>query len=1069
MITEGGFKIHEIMRDYGFDGVVFDLDGVITQTALVHSSAWKKMFDGFLQDHSRRTGIPFREFTHTDDYLPYVDGKPRYKGVESFLESRGIHLPWGDPSDPEEKETICGLGNRKNKAFNDVLQSDGVRVFDSTVDLIRKLISEGIHTGVASSSKNCEAVLEAAGLSGLFETRVDGVVSAELGLHGKPEPDIFTTACDRLGVTYDRAVIVEDAVSGVQAGARGNFGLTLGIARENNTRELLENGADIVVTDIAEIGFEGIVEWFRNGLEKDSWSVTYHNYDPAKEKTREALLTIGNGYFGTRGCLEEQAAGPFNYPGTYMAGIYNRLISRVGDRDVENEDFVNCINWTGIQFRIGDSPWVDVNAVEIISIRRALSFSDGILYREMTIKDGDGRITQIVSKRTANMANPHMAAMEYTLSPVNYSGLVTIRSALTGNHINAGVERYRQLNQQHLKGIQSGGQDDIHFLLIETTQSQIRIANAATYTIYRDDKLYHPDFEYINDEGSSEVRFAVALTEHQQLRMDKLVSIVTSREVCTEDLVERVSDEVMRYSTFQEVADESAESWKRIWDRIDVSLKGDRLAQKLLRLHLYHTMVTASPNNTTIDAGLPARGLHGEAYRGHVFWDELFIMPLYTIHFPEVARSLLMYRYRRLDAARAYARKFGFEGAMFPWQSGSDGREETQTIHLNPVSGEWGPDHSSLQRHVSLAIAYNVYDYFRITGDKKFLQEYGAELFLEICRFWASKCELDAMTGRYRIRKVMGPDEFHEKYKDSEEGGITDNAYTNIMAGWIFTTAGELWRVPDDSWREHIAEKTGLNEAEIAHWQIISSKLNLVISMDGILSQYDGYFELQELDWETYKKKYGNIYRMDRLLKAEGKSPDEFKVAKQADTLMLFYNFDKQEVDRIIDRMQYQLPSDYVERNLHYYLGRTSHGSTLSRVVHALLANQIGDSNLSWKLYWDALTSDYQDIQGGTTAEGIHAGVMAGTVWIAISSFAGLNLRGDHVRLDPHMPAHWREIAFSFTFMGNDYQCVVTHQTVRIKVQPKSSQTVMVTVVDKDFTISDPEWIEYPYPKISKS
>ncbi|MBP6978382.1 MAG: beta-phosphoglucomutase family hydrolase [Bacteroidales bacterium] len=1057
------------MTKYGFNAVVFDLDGVITKTALVHSAAWKKMFDAFLMDYSHRTSSPFREFTHANDYLPYVDGKPRYKGVESFLESRGIKLPWGDPSDGEDRETICGLGNRKNRAFNDVLASDGVEVYDSTVQLIHKLKEEGIRIGVASSSKNCEAVLDATGLAGLIETRVDGAVSAELGLHGKPEPDIFITACDRLGVPYDRAVIVEDAVSGVQAGSRGNFGLTLGIAREDNARELLENGADIVVTDISEIGFEGIVDWFSKGLVMNSWSITYHNYDPGREKIREALLTVGNGYFGTRGCMEEQTAGPHNYPGTYMAGVYNRLVSKVGDKDIENEDFVNCINWTGIQLKIDEGPWIDIHAVEILSIKRSLCFQDGVLTREMMVRDQEGRITRILSSRTASMADPHMAALEYTLVPLNYSGRITLRSSLSGDHINAGVDRYKQLNQQHLTGIESGGQQDVHYLVVETTQSKIRIANAATYTIYRNEKLYHPDFEYDNTTGRSEISFSLQLAADESLKIDKLVAIYTSRDIPAGDLVEKVSDSVMLYSTFNEVVTESKESWEKIWKKIDVQVTGDRLAQKLLRLHLFHTMVTASPNNTTLDAGLPARGLHGEAYRGHVFWDELFIMPLYAIHFPAVARALLMYRYRRLEAARQYAKEHGYRGAMFPWQSGSDGREETQTIHLNPVSGEWGPDHSSLQRHVSLAIAYNAWDYFRITGDRVFMQQYGAELFFAICRFWESKCKLNPLTGRYSIGKVMGPDEFHEKYPDADQGGLTDNAYTNLMVAWIFEIAHDLMNLIDEpSWKK-LCEKTGLNEQEVLQWKSISGKMNLVISPDGIMSQYDGYFDLQELDWEHYKNKYGNIYRMDRLLKAEGKSPDEYKVAKQADTLMLFYNFDKQEVDRILKGMQYHLPDDYPERNLKYYLHRTSHGSTLSRVVHALLANKVGDHELSWTLYWDALTSDYQDIQGGTTAEGIHAGVMAGTVWIALSSFGGLNLKGDHVRIEPHLPGHWRVLAYSFTFRGVDYQCEVTHQTIQIKAQLSENQQVRVTLSDKDFTLTDSSSLEYPYTSTSKS
>jgi beta-phosphoglucomutase family hydrolase len=254
-----------MIKDYAFEAVIFDLDGVITKTALTHAAAWKKMFDNYLHQREKEHGEVFREFTHSGDYLTYVDGKPRYKGVADFLESRAINIPFGEPSDPPGKETICGLGNRKNEVFNEVLANEGVEVYESTVALLHQLKDAGIKLGVASSSKNCKQVLEVVQLLHLFDTRVDGVVSAELGLHGKPEPDIFTVACDNVGVNYSKAIVVEDAVSGVQAGKKGQFGLTLGIARENNRKELEENGADYVVEDLSEIsGIEGLNQLFKN-------------------------------------------------------------------------------------------------------------------------------------------------------------------------------------------------------------------------------------------------------------------------------------------------------------------------------------------------------------------------------------------------------------------------------------------------------------------------------------------------------------------------------------------------------------------------------------------------------------------------------------------------------------------------------------------------------------------------------------------------------------------------------------------------------------------------------------
>ncbi|MBI9039293.1 MAG: beta-phosphoglucomutase family hydrolase [Bacteroidales bacterium] len=1023
------------MSKYKFDAVIFDLDGVITKTALVHSRAWKKMFDDYLKYREEKLGEKFREFTHAADYLTFVDGKPRYKGVESFLLSRGIELPFGEPSDDFEKETICGVGNRKNFAFNEILITEGVEVFNSTVALIKKLKAEKIKVGVASSSKNCEAVLKAASLIDLMETRVDGVVSAELGLHGKPEPDIFTTACDNLGVDYDRAVVVEDAVSGVQAGKAGNFGLVLGIARENNEKELKNNGADIVVKDISEIGFKGIVNWFENGLEKDNWQISYDDYDNKKERSREALLAVGNGYFGTRGVLEESSANKNNYPGTYIAGVYNRLTSKIGDRLIENEDFVNCPNWLPFNFKINDGNWLDINKIEILNINRTLSFKNGLLTREMIIKDKNGNETEIKSQRIASMENPHLATIQYSIKPLNYSGKITVKTGINGNLINDGVDRYKQLNQRHLKSFAEGGEKNNAFVVVKTTQSDIEIAEAYKIISFLDGKVIDKTlYKNVISDAEAYTLISKEIGNNVSYKIEKIVSIFTSKDEGVVAPLHEAEKLLEKQSSFDKILNESEKKWKELWEEIDIKLEGDRLAQKLLRLHLYHLMLTVSPHNKNIDAGIPARGLHGEAYRGHIFWDELFILPFYNIHFKEAAKSVLMYRFRRLDEARKYAKENNYEGAMFPWQSGSDGREETQIVHLNPLTGEWGDDYSCLQRHVSLAIAYNIWQYFQATNDKEFIEKYGAEMFFEICRFWAGKAIINETTGRYEIKNVMGPDEFHEKYKNAKQGGLKDNSYTNIMIVWMLNIAFKIIELLDNKNKIALFEKIKLSEEELSKWKNIIKKINLVISDEGIISQYDGYFDLKELDWNDYRKKYDNIYRMDRILKSEGKSADDYKVAKQADTLMTFYNLGRLEVDQILKNLDYSLPENYVEKNLKYYLQRTSHGSTLSRVVHAYLANLIGDLELSWDLFHDALTSDYDDIQGGTTGEGIHTGVMAGTILITIMSYAGLDFRSGNINLSPKLPKHWRKLSFNFHLKGIKYCCEISGREVACNV-----------------------------------
>ena len=241
-----------------FDAVIFDLDGVITHTAAVHASAWKRVFDKYLGPRAVRNGEPFQQFDLDDDYTRYVDGKPRYDGVRSFLASRGIELSEGHPKDGPEVETVCGLGNRKNRLYNEMLSEAGVEVFEDAVQQLHRWRAMGLKTAIVSSSKNCQLVLQAAGLSEFFEVRVDGMEASRLELRGKPAPDMFLKAAELLGVEARRAVVFEDAVSGVQAAAAGGFGWVVGVDRIGARQALLENGADTVVADLREIKTEGL-------------------------------------------------------------------------------------------------------------------------------------------------------------------------------------------------------------------------------------------------------------------------------------------------------------------------------------------------------------------------------------------------------------------------------------------------------------------------------------------------------------------------------------------------------------------------------------------------------------------------------------------------------------------------------------------------------------------------------------------------------------------------------------------------------------------------------------------
>ena len=236
-----------------YDAIVFDLDGVITQTADIHARAWKRMFDDYYAKRGERDGKDYGQMDIETDYRIYLDGKPRYDGVQSFLESRDIDLPWGSPEDNPDLETVCGLGNRKNAEYLSVLKEQGVKPFDDAVEIVKKLRETGYKTAIISSSKNCKQVLEAANMLQMFDARIDGQVAAERNIPGKPAPDVFLTAVKDLGLEPSRAIVVEDAPSGVSAGKAGNFKLVIGLARDGKPDVLKTYGADVVLQSLDQI------------------------------------------------------------------------------------------------------------------------------------------------------------------------------------------------------------------------------------------------------------------------------------------------------------------------------------------------------------------------------------------------------------------------------------------------------------------------------------------------------------------------------------------------------------------------------------------------------------------------------------------------------------------------------------------------------------------------------------------------------------------------------------------------------------------------------------------------
>ncbi|MGM0376154.1 MAG: glycoside hydrolase family 65 protein [Bacteroidota bacterium] len=798
-------------------------------------------------------------------------------------------------------------------------------------------------------------------------------------------------------------------------------------------------------------------------MKKDEhWKVIYEDFVPDHEPLREALCALGNGYFVTRGATEESDAGGCHYPGMYLAGGYNRAKSEVSGRIIENEDLVNWPNWLCLTFKQEGGNWFTLDDVDILKFRQELDLYQGLLSRHLKFKDDAGRETTLITRRFVDMNNPHFAGIEWTLTPENWSGKIQVRSALDGTVINDGVPRYRALTGSHLQPLEIGQFDEESiYLRVQTNQSKIRMVQAARTRAFKasGDEI-SLERQFFKKPGYVAHLFELECNEKEPVRVEKIVSVFTSRDRAITEPVLEAQNALWDTGDFNDLLKSHAHAWAELWYRCDIDLQDGDNTQMILRLHIFHILQTASINSIGYDVGIPARGWHGEAYRGHIFWDELFVFPFLNYQLPELARSLLMYRYHRLPAARRAARKAGYKGAMYPWQSGSNGREESQVVHLNPKSGKWDPDNTYLQRHVGLAIAYNIYQYFEATRDIEFLTAYGAEMMFEIARFWSSMAMYNPDRGKYEIQGVVGPDEFHTQYPGAKESGLKNNAYTNVMVVWLLRTALDFLDLLSETRKKELFTDLGLNDEEVARWEKICRNMFVPFLENGIISQFEGYEDLEEIDFEHYQQKYGDIQRLDRILKAEGDNPNRYKVSKQADVLMLFFLLSAEELESLFKCMGYSFDRSIIPETVKYYLDRSSHGSTLSRLVFSWVFSRT-DREESYHVFKESLKSDFEDIQGGTTSEGIHLGAMAGTVDMIQRCYTGLEIRGGILWINPQLPREIKGFNMRIRYRGHWIWLHFTQSKVEVSFEMGRSPQIQIGFIDKVYELGEGDRKEF--------
>lgn len=777
------------------------------------------------------------------------------------------------------------------------------------------------------------------------------------------------------------------------------------------------------------------------------WVLSYRGSDPAVEGTRETLLTLGNGYVATRGASPEVAADETHYPGTYAAGFYNRLTSVVNGNPREDESMVNLPNWLPLTFRPAGGAWFAPGATSIAHEHRALDLRRGLLTREVVVVDGQQRRTRLRQRRLVSMAAQHLAALETTVIPENWSGRIEIRSALDGRVRNTNVHTYAGLAADHLTDTVTGtDQHETVWLVAETTTSRLRVAQAARTRLRRGgDRDLRADRRLVAEDGLIGQDLAFDIDQGEEITVEKVVAIFTSRDRAIAEPLYAARQELSDAGTFDELLTDHVGAWDQLWQRFHIGLVGRDNASFAVNAHVFHVLQTLSPHTADLDAGVPARGLHGEAYRGHVFWDELFVFPFLNFRLPELTRALLRYRHRRLPQARRRAAALGTRGAVFPWQSGSDGREETPATLFNPRSGRWIPDYSCRQYHVNLAVAYNVWHYWQTTADFGFLAAYGAELLIETARFGASLATYDPAADRYDIRGVMGPDEFHDGYPDRPGQGIDNSAYVNIMTAWTLARARDAHRVLGQFHGAELWQGLQLTEAELDLWEHIGRRLRVPFLPGGIIEQFEGYGRLAELDWDAYRARYGDIKLLGLILEAENDSTNRYQASKQADVLMLLYLFSAEELTALVRHLGYDFDPAVIPATVDYYLARTPHGSSLSRVAHAWVLAR-SDRRGSWRMLREALDHDLADAHAGTTREGIHLGAMAGTLDILQRCYTGLDTREDMLWLNPLLPDELDALEFDIRYRDQWIKLHLDHRELRLETLPGAAGTITVAV-----------------------
>lgn len=747
--------------------------------------------------------------------------------------------------------------------------------------------------------------------------------------------------------------------------------------------------------------------------------------------TPESLLAQGNGYIGVRAAFEE--CYPFQTRGMYVAGTFNQFHSS------EVSELPNVADVFALDIRV-DGVFLSMLTGAVLEHSRKLDMRTGEIVRTLLWRHPRGDRFGVTFRRFVSLADLHVVGQLLTVTALDGPAEIRIESGIDGRQTNGGVNHFADITYRAI------GADSLQ-VVHETTQSRVRFVVTTHQLVTTRDQKGTPEGVTVPGRPVAERRkiarrYQVRLPTHQTLTLEKLASVFTDRdrEASVDGLPispEGRADEhlpQLRETGYLNALNRSATVWGRdVWDRCGVEIETEEAADcQAVRFAQYHLTSMAPTNDDRV--GIGAKGLTGEGYKGHTFWDtELYILPYFTYCRPSIARSLLVYRHRGLPAARRLSAERGYGGAMFPWESGwiEDGDVTPRTADINaetgmPVELLFGPQ----EHHVTADVAVGVWEYCSTAGDRAFLYDYGLEILFDAAAFWASRVSYNRKRMRYEIRQVIGPDEY--------KLNVDNNAYTNYTAQWCLRTAANMARALTEGeglcerGREAAVRLKPMAERSWETWAEIADQLYLPPpDPSGIIPQDDTYLGLPDADIQKYRDAPTRGVILGEL---SPEAVNELRVSKQADVVMLMMQFG--------DRF----PDEVVRANWEFYEPRTLHDSSLSWSAHCIVACRLGEVERAYEFFTRAREVDLGP-QEHSSDEGVHAASLGGIWQCVVIGFGGLGHDAqDRLTISPILPSRWRSLRYAFQWRGRSLRVLANHRSVTILEVGVAGQPIEVVV-----------------------